>query len=58
MTWKERYAHRKHMRSFKSYDECRSYLDQHHQQMAERAQQKGKGPLADAKQDGCAGLKP
>ena len=58
MTWTERNEHRKKMRSMKTYDECKTYLDGHHQKMAERAKEKGKTPLPEPKRDACAGLKP
>lgn len=58
MTWKERNEHRKRMRSAKTYDECKAYLDEHHAKMAERAKEKGKGALAEPKRDACAPLKP
>lgn len=41
MAPKERQAHRERMASFKTYAECRAYIDQHHQKMAERAKKRG-----------------
>ena len=58
MTWTERNEHRTQMRSVKTYEECRRYLDEHHAKMAERAKAQGKPELAPPKRDACAGLKP
>lgn len=58
MTWAERNEHRKHMQTVKSYEECQSYMDQHHAQMAARAREKGKEPLMQPRRDACARLKP
>ncbi len=41
MTPDEQKAHREKMASMKSYEECKAYLEQHHQQMQERAKAKG-----------------
>lgn len=57
MSWKERNEHRKRMRAMKTYDECKTYLDEHHTKMMERAVEKGKTPLAEPRRDACAGLK-
>ncbi|MEY3125697.1 MAG: hypothetical protein RLZZ573_2217 [Pseudomonadota bacterium] len=57
MTWTERNEHRKTMRSMKTYEECKAYLDEHHQKMTERAKEKGKEPMPEPKRDACAGLK-
>lgn len=58
MTPQERSEHQAKMRSFKTYDECKAYQEQHHQQMEARAKEKaatlppmGKGPY------GCDSLK-
>lgn len=58
MTWKERNAHRRHMRSLKTQGECKAYLEQHHAQMAERARAQGKEPLGQPQRDPCASLPP
>lgn len=58
MSWAERNEHRKKMRTMKSYDECKSYLDQHHEQMAMRAKEKEKYPLMQPRRDACERLKP
>ena len=41
MTPEERAEHRSKMLSFKSYEECQTYLAEHHSTMGERADQKG-----------------
>ena len=56
MTREERNEHRNQMRSMKTYDECRAYIDKHHEQMAARAKEKGQ-TLSGPRRDGCAGLK-
>lgn len=58
MTWAERNEHREQMRSFKTYDECKTYLDQHHEKMMARAKEKGKEPMAQPRRDACGRLKP
>jgi hypothetical protein len=56
MTPEERNQHRERMQSMKTFDECQAYRDQHHQQMAERAKQRGANPPARPRRDLCAGL--
>lgn len=58
MTLAERNAHRDHMRAMTTYEECKTYMDQHHEQMATRAKEKGGKALAQPRRDACAGLKP
>lgn len=41
MTPQERTEHQTKMRSFKTYDECKAYQAEHHQQMEARAKDKG-----------------
>lgn len=41
MTPAERIEHQDKMRSFKTYDECKVYQEQHHQQIEARAKDKG-----------------
>jgi hypothetical protein len=41
MTPEERIEHQNKMRSFKTYDECKSYQEEHHKQMEARAKEKG-----------------
>jgi DNA repair ATPase RecN len=57
MTPAERTEHQQRMRSIKTYDECKTYMEQHREQMAARAKEKGKA-LAQPRRDACAGLKP
>jgi hypothetical protein len=57
MTEQERNEHRERMRSMKSYDECKAYQQQHHEQMAARARQRGAKPLAAPRRDPCSGMK-
>lgn len=57
MTWAERNAHRKSMRAMKTYEECKAYLEQHHEQMAARAKERGQEPLKPAPRDACEKLK-
>ncbi|WP_372527665.1 hypothetical protein [Piscinibacter sp.] len=58
MTPAERSEHQQRMRSMTSYDECKSYMEQHREQMAARATEKGGAPLRQPRRDACAGLKP
>lgn len=58
MTRTERNAHRDHMRAMTTYEECKTYMDQHHEQMATRAKEKGGKALAQPRRDACAGLRP
>jgi hypothetical protein len=57
MTAEERQAHREHMEKITSYDECKSYLQQHHEKMAERAKEKGGKTLASPWRDACGAWK-
>ena len=57
MTPAERQEHQTKMSSMTNYDECKAYMDQHHQQMAERAKEKGSTVPAKPRRDACAGLK-
>lgn len=41
MTPQERTEHQTRMRSFKTYEECKAYQEEHHQQMEARAREKG-----------------
>jgi hypothetical protein len=41
MTPQERTEHQTRMRSFKTYEECKVYQEEHHQQMEARAKEKG-----------------
>lgn len=57
MTPDERKDHQAHMRAMKSYDECKAYQDQHHEQMVARAKERGGKALAQPRRDACSGLK-
>jgi hypothetical protein len=57
MTPAERTEHQQRMRSIKTYEECKTYMEQHREQMAARAKEKGKA-LTQPRRDACAGLKP
>lgn len=57
MSPQERNEHRERMRSMKSYEECKAYQVQHHEQMAARAKERGGATLAQPRRDACAGLK-
>ena len=57
MSQQERNEHRDRMRSMKTYEECKSYQDQHHEQMASRAKERGGKALAQPRRDACSGLK-
>lgn len=57
MSEQERNEHRDRMRSMKTYEECKSYQDQHHEQMAARAMERGGKALAMPRRDACGSLK-
>lgn len=57
MTAQERQEHQTRMSSFTSYDECKAYLDQHHQDMMARASSRGRTLPAHPPYDACARLK-
>lgn len=57
MTRQERNEHRDRMRSMKTYEECKSYQDQHHEQMAARAKERGGKALPQPRRDACSGLR-
>jgi hypothetical protein len=57
MDSKERSEHREKMRSMKSYDECKAYVDEHRAKMVERAKEKGRTVPATPRRDACAWLK-
>lgn len=58
MTPAERAEHQERMRSMKSYEECKTAMEQHREQMAARAKEKGGKALRTPRRDACAGLKP
>jgi hypothetical protein len=57
MTPEERIEHQNKMRSFKTYDECKAYQEQHHKMMEERAKQKGVTLPPMGPRYGCDNLK-
>lgn len=57
MTEQERNEHRQRMGSMKTFDDCKTYQTQHHEQMAARAKERGGKTLAQPRRDACAGLK-
>lgn len=58
MSREEQQQHRDKMLSFKDYDECKAYVEQHHTQMADRAKERGRTTPATPRRDVCAALKP
>lgn len=57
MTEQERNEHRERMRSMKTYEECKTYQEQHHEQMAARAKERGGKALPQPRRDACRSLK-
>ncbi len=57
MSEPERAEHRQRMQSMMSYEDCRAYRDQHHEQMAARAKERGLTMPMQPRHDACAGLK-
>ena len=57
MAPEERKDHQAHMRGLKTYEECKSYRDQHHEQMAARVKERGGKALFQPRRDACSGLK-
>ena len=57
MTPAERTEHQTKMRSFKSYDECTAYQEEHHKQMEVRAKEKGVTLPAMGAHYGCGNMK-
>jgi len=58
MTTAERTEHMNRMGSMKTVDECKAYVQKHHEEMASRAKEKGAKVVAQPRRDPCAGLKP
>ena len=56
MSQKERSEHRASMGAMKSYEECKTYQDQHHEQMAARAKERGGKALPQPRHDACISL--
>lgn len=57
MTPQERSEHAKRMAGFTNYDECKSYLDHHHEEMAARAKERGRALPAQPRHDACMHFK-
>lgn len=57
MSAEERKEHQEHMNNIKSEDECKSYLEQHHEKMATRAKEKDGKILAKPWRDACGAFK-
>ena len=57
MTEQERKEHQERMRAMKTYEECKTYADQHREQMSTRAKERGGQALTQARRDPCGGLK-
>ena len=57
MTSAERTEHQIKMRSFKTYDECKAYQQEHHTQMEARAKEKGVTLPAMGPGYGCDNMK-
>lgn len=57
MTPEERVEHQARIRSFRRYEDCVAYRQQHHQQMAERARAQGE-VLRQGRREICAHLLP
>ena len=57
MTEAERKDHQGKMRSMTNYEDCKAYMEQHHQQMTARAKEKGRTIPNQPRRDGCASLK-
>ncbi len=58
MSPQERTEHQERMRSMKTYEECKTYQSQHHEQMAARAKERGGKAMGQPRRDACVGLKP
>lgn len=58
MTPAERTDHMSRMRSMKTLEECKAYVQTHHEEMASRAKEKGTKIPAQPRRDPCAGLTP
>lgn len=57
MTESERKDHQAKMKSMTNYEDCKAYMEQHHQQMVSRAKEKSRAVPARPRRDGCAGLR-
>jgi hypothetical protein len=57
MSTEERRTHRDRLASFTRYEDCKAYMEQHHQEMSAHAQERGLTMPAQPRRDACAGLK-
>jgi hypothetical protein len=57
MNPQERKDHQDRMRAMTTYDECKAYQDQHHEQMVARAKERGGKVLKQPRRDACGSLK-
>lgn len=57
MTPEERTEHQNKMHSFKTYDDCKAYQQEHHAQMQERAKEKGVALPAAPRANACDRMK-
>ena len=58
MSRAERRQHHQQMASLKNHEECKAYMDKHHEAMVARAKERGIAMPAQPRRDACAGLKP
>jgi hypothetical protein len=56
MTPEERDQHRKDMQAAKTPEQCNAMMDKQHQQMAERAKQRGQTLPDKPRHEGCMGM--
>ena len=57
MTRTERNEHQARLRQMTNYEDCMAYMAQHHEQMTERARDRGGLPMATPRRNACDGLK-
>ena len=57
MTPAERQTHRDAIANFKAYDECKAYMDKHHDEMVSRAGARSRPVPARPRHDPCLSLK-
>jgi hypothetical protein len=57
MSSAERDEHRQRMASLQSYEECKAYMDKHHEQMVARAKEQGRTMPEQPRRDACEGFK-
>lgn len=58
MSREEQQQHREKMRAFQNYEECLTYMEQHHGQMQERAKERGVNMPGKPRRDPCGPLQP